>query len=543
MKQLSLVLFLTTVSTSWVSCMASIQGEANDDVVEDEFLLQRDLQQTDQCTGNFTYDFTHPEQAVLPPPSANCKTLHGNLNLISCLKANQCKLPKQLKNVQVIDGTLTLYNLASIPKNNFNSLNLLHVASCTATSLQSLSKVKAIPKGIFIALSAIESLQGLHNIEETEQLAIAYTTIKKSPPLKFKSIGNLYFANVPIQSLDGFNKLESVENLFIGLSGITSLDGLKSLKNATNIMIGQNGGLQSINLPKLNQNWLFAVGSNPSLKTISIPMVKNSAIVAIDSCMSLETIDDLGTYDNGSTILTIGNVDSLKSLQGLRKVIDVSTLAMYNVSSLETLDGLDNIANVSYLYFDNLESLKSLKKLSNIKHSSSLAFANIPMLEYTELDGLTHVGQLGFSNLPKLKAFKGLSNLVEAQAFGIAGPALIYNFTEIGNLTKLSEFRIVGTGLVNLMSIVIGTGNLGRPNIYISDFDQTQLKWKSTQAYLEKVCPKNSKITMKGCPGKIQSSVLVGGHARHFVTYDDLDIPTAEQIRDTILNQLPGIPH
>ncbi len=537
MKQMHLLLALVIICTSWVNYVQSSEQDLKS--IPNTLSIERSLQESDPCVGNFNYNFSDPKQSYLPPLSAKCKTIGGNLYLTSCLKAKNCVLPMELANVEVIEDTLVIYNLATIPKNKLKALGTLNIVYGAVKSLKPLSGLTTVSNALYVAFSAVTSLEGLHNIEETGTFSIANCPISKSIPMKLKKVASFSLFSVPLTTLDGFSQLETTETLLISSSGATSLSGFKNLKHATNLMITQNNGLSSIILPALTEASLVAISENHSLRTVSFPLLKNPQYMVIDSCFNLETIENVGAFDNGAALLSLGNLPRLKSIQGLKNATSINSLLLYNSTLLESLDGLENLHDAVTIYVNELLNLKSLKGLRSVHHASILVFNNLPMVEYADLDSLTMVKSLAFSQLPMLKSFKGLSNLIEAEQFGIQGPAMIKDFAEVPNLAKLKAFYVFANGLTNLESIAVGTGNLGKPNVYLSDHEQTMLKWKPTKAFLVKVCPKNSKITWNGCPGKGLSSVIGEIASASIPTYKDLDIPNAEQIRDDILTKLP----
>lgn len=253
----------------------------------------------------------------------------------------------------------------------FNHELRIEPVNGSITNLLGLSQLTSIAH-VFIISTEINSLEGLHNVTEVNDLAL--------------------WGNSNLQNLEGLNALTLVDGLELFInSGLQNLNGIVNLQS----------------IERLN---LFANTNLVDISALSFVTHSNSITIGGNALTDLHGLENLQSVsqDLSITTETIQNLDELSNLNQIGGSLYLAYLPVLN-----DISALGQISTLEDLYFLECGSLASLAGLENLHTvNGNLRIGFMPVLSaLNSLSGVTEVSGLEIYENPFLTSLTGFEQL------------------------------------------------------------------------------------------------------------------------------------
>lgn len=444
------------------------------------------------CSGDYYFNINNENGKIdshLPPPNIVCDIINGSLVLNGYNATYAKHIPKSIKSIKTINGTISLQYLKEYPPflqtiSAIGTLHLYHVRYGNSWTLKQISSIRSkieiynndnvrlsFPNlielgGLDLFYSSVASIN-IPQIVESGSIAIGYNTGLQSL-FMLKNINKLY-GNLEVydSSLSSF-----------GMDSITSIKGnlIFSANRAAFLNIIFPNGVDIGGDFSLTEN-----KGDKSNNTISIKVQNGSMNIH----GSLKVSYNFGLVDlSGLGKVKIGNSISVDGNYG--------KIVMFDVSEITQLSGsvyISNYGSMDYPVFVSLQSIGSLELPSKTKQDYSMEkyYPKLKRVEGTVyihrcnslvnlgvLKFLDHIGLLNIDTNDNLMNLEGLEKIKTLEYLYIETNKNLISLKGLDNLVRV-DGRMIIHGNANLNSLD-GLNNL--VNVGPTDI-QTNIKLKS----------------------------------------------------------------
>lgn len=268
-----------------------------------------------------------------------------------------------LSNVEALSGVTTATDIivawnAVLPDigglNSVTNSDLRVFSNPALVSISGLRALTSVPNGLDLRdnplLTDISGLSGLTTIGNSltirnvglEDLD-AFSKLEKAPFVDIEQVPSLI-------DISGFAKLSTVESMMFYDVSMPHLHGLESLRTATSLSVQGDPELVDLaGLENLESADYFVLSLLPQLESLS----KLESLEAIESDFQLWKVPKVRNLEGLGRISSVGYLSfyytGLESLRGLDALTTVIDLTISDNDHLLSLDGLESLQNVSSL--------------------------------------------------------------------------------------------------------------------------------------------------------------------------------------------------
>jgi len=450
--------------------------------------------------------------------------------------SNGCNSPAEVKAAcelppgQCLPGGINFYSQAQVDQFAINYPGCKEIVGdvliqgSDITSLDSLSALTALGKGLVIAFTHLPDLSGLENLSS---IGGVFTIIEDSSITHLNALenvthigGGLHLDNLPmLTSLSGLENsaFSSGSSLTIANNfALTSLDNIGVFTSVTDCIINNNAALNDLSgLETIDSIFGLYIATNASLHdltALSNTYIRTTCDIGANAVLtSLTGLENMLDLDNlritSNPVLTnlnplsnlkrvvnceISANDALPDLSGLENLDSISSLfisqnalllnltALGNVKvakyctiqnnlTLESLAGLEQLDSLIVLYIEYNPLLVNLSGLNNVTHVGNCSVGgNTALLSLSGLENLKTTGSLGIFSNPELINLEGVNNLRATDQMTIYDNTKLSGLAQFNSLDSMTQLNISGNpaltnlnGLDSLKSILYGWDSLG----------------------------------------------------------------------------------
>ncbi|ALM06417.1 hypothetical protein SB49_00260 [Sediminicola sp. YIK13] len=275
------------------------------------------------------------------------------------------------------------------------------------TDLTPLKSIISIERLFIGNTSNLQSLEGLNNIVEAENIQIRYNTslidINALNQLKRVNSGLEIWFNGSLEVLNSFNNLAEAANVTVGNNtSLLQIEGFENLVNSGSINIISNSSLTEV----VGFDQLTSIGYN-------LHIDDNHVLKAINGFNMLETTGYLNPSVKANRGIFINGNKLLKTIAGFEKLQATTQIIISDNVSLEIIDGLNNLVATEFLELHNT-NLSTLNCFLNLVSMGTFYFSHNPNIEtFGNFQNINDIGKIRIANnalLQNIDAFKDMDH-------------------------------------------------------------------------------------------------------------------------------------
>ncbi|MFP9100295.1 hypothetical protein ACLI09_14690 [Flavobacterium sp. RHBU_24] len=343
-----------------------------------------------------------------------------------------------------------------------NGLNYLvlgnSVAASDITSLASLSKITGIKNIKIQNCPQLTSLEGLHNVRETQNIEISYTAITNLQGLRSLKTINIPTVSVSaglnyenkiylhhnsaLVNLNGLQKLAAIPSLNLqNCNALQSFHGLENCNEIANLEVVDCPDLTA--LPTSIQVKLHCYFQRTGIVNLNGLSILSGASVTLFENPSLSSLGN--AFENTTTLGHFYSYTnpSLVSLEGLESLTDAGTITIWSNNSLNSISGLQSLLTIDYINIGSNSSLQSISGLQSLTTGSiSISYNNL-LQSLNGLQSLTTANGIIIEGNNTLTSIEALSSVTNSDRIRVLNNPSLATLNGLQNISGFSgEIRI-----------------------------------------------------------------------------------------------------